>query len=218
MKTLKKFLNWLFADFCFYLYELAEQKFTLRINNLRVTKRFTPSSIMTGVPSQLKITVTNLSGITTMTGLTITDNYPLNLKNTSTPNPVLPAGGVLVSGSAGGTDFIWTLPTLVALTSVISTINVTSDVAGEYTNTAEGTNSAEEFATGTRILTVTAPIPPVNKKRRGGGIGAPFCFNTSFFANGICPLVFDYNVNGRIIRLYRIGETCCYTIYPPNKI
>ena len=219
MKPLKQFLNWLFADFFYYLYELAEQKFTLA-DGPRLVKQFLPNSVMIGMPSVLRITIINSVGTGDLTNVQVRDNYPPFLINTATPNriiPIVPVLATLVAGFAFGSKFFWDIPLIAEGDTVVSEINVTSNTAGVYANGDANLTvftDQENLQLGRNvILTVTAP--PVKKSRKK--LGLPHCFNPSIFPDEILPRVFDYKANGRITRLYQIGDTACYTPYPPRQ-
>lgn len=67
------------------------------------------------------------------------------------------------------------------------------------------------------IQDFVCPVPVPTRRRRKTNKGvAPYCFSPSFFNGNTCPQVFDYKSNNKIVRLYRIQDTCCYTPNP-NK-
>ena len=195
---------------------MAENKFTLHVSFVTGTKSFSPNPTQLGVPTTLTINLTNPDLLNDAPG-NFTDLFPPGME---VANPALPtvSGNLLVPPpifsplpSATSISGFAQIP---ANSSVVFTVKVVvpiGNLIGGYLNTI--TDVFNQPPTTQATLTITAA--PTKKKRNG--LKAPICFNPSTFPTGKCPLVFDYRANGTTTRLYRIGDTCCYTPYPQNN-
>ena len=121
-----------------------------------VAKSFSPATIAANGTSTLTITLTN-SNAASITGTTVTDAYPANLVNASTPAVSNNCWGTVVA-SAGGTSLTLSGGTIPALGSCTVRVTVTSAIAGSYVNNT-GAVTSTNAASGTSAsatLTVLA--------------------------------------------------------------
>lgn len=128
--------------------------------NIAVAKTFTPSTIVTGQVSTLKVTLTNANAVA-LRAAAFTDNYPSGVVNAATPTVVNTCGGT-VTAAAGGTSVVLTGGTIPASGSCSVSVNVTSATAGVYTNTLAArsvtTALAYNDAAASAALTVKSPL------------------------------------------------------------
>ncbi len=133
-----------------------------------VAKSFTPASISTGQTSTLTVTLTNTNGTPT-TGVSFTDNYPVNLVNAATPGLVNTCGGT-ATANAGGTSLSLASGTIPAASSCTVSVSVTSSATGSYNNSTGSvtTTNAGSGGPGTAILTVGVSVSSFNVVEPGG--------------------------------------------------
>ena len=98
-----------------------------------VTKSFAPTTILAGNSSTLTITLTNPNA-TAITAAAMTDAYPANLVNASTPAGSTTCTGGTVTATAGGGSVALSGATIPASGSCTVTVSVTSSTAGSYNN------------------------------------------------------------------------------------
>jgi CSLREA domain-containing protein/uncharacterized repeat protein (TIGR01451 family) len=99
-----------------------------------VSKSFTPPTIAPGGTSVLTITLSNSNSVP-ITGASFTDSYPANLVNTASPAGATTCAGGAVTAAAGGGSVALSGGTVPASGSCTVTVNVTSAMAGNYSNT-----------------------------------------------------------------------------------
>lgn len=101
-----------------------------------VSKSFSQSPIVAGMPSVLSVLVTNNNPTLAITGMAFTDTYPSNIVNTATPNAAKTcATAATLTAAAGGPSLAVSAATINAASSCTYTVNVTGTAAGVYTNT-----------------------------------------------------------------------------------
>ncbi len=137
-----------------------------------ISKSFTPSTILIGDSSVLRLTITNPNSIA-LTGLGVTDAYPvsppLDLKNTATPNATTTctAAGAAVTAAANDVFVSLAGGSVPANSTCTISVNVTGSVAGNYPNTSGGASSNETGTAGpvsnTATLTIQSVILTVTK-------------------------------------------------------
>ncbi|WP_171974771.1 DUF11 domain-containing protein [Leptolyngbya sp. 'hensonii'] len=142
----------------------------LTVQNLSVTKAFSPSTNIPGSPSTLTITLFNPSGAA-YTGVGVTDNLPSGLLVASPPNTSTTCGAGTVNAAAGASSFNLTggtIPAAVGATpgSCTVTVSVVASSTGNRTNTipAGGVTTAQgatNVAPGSATLSVVAGLNPV---------------------------------------------------------
>ena len=130
-----------------------------------VAKSFNPVTIGTGQSSLITLTLTNPNA-SPITGVAFTDTYPANLLNTAIPGAATTCGGIVTAAANGG-NVALTGATIPANGSCTVSVNVTSSVAGSYTNTlAIGAlttgNAGSNSAIASAVLQVLAR-PVINK-------------------------------------------------------
>jgi hypothetical protein len=121
-------------------------------------KSFAPSTITKGASSLLTISLNNPTA-TPITGVSFTDNYPSGMLNTASANGTTTCGGT-VTAINNGNSLTLSGGTIPASGSCTVTANITSAVAGIYTNstgavTADGGGS---ISAASAILTVNTPV------------------------------------------------------------
>ncbi|GEM_PF-1466482 len=131
-----------------------------------INKTFSPSTIDVNQVSQLQITVANAAtNPAAINGVTFTDNYPPGLINATPANAAITCTpgstpGALTGGVAGG-NAIGMSPgaNLAVGGSCTVTVDVTSSIAGNYTNTTSGAGSinAGTGAPASTVLSVGKP-------------------------------------------------------------
>jgi uncharacterized repeat protein (TIGR01451 family) len=130
-----------------------------------VAKAFVPSSIGAGSKSTLTVTLTNPNG-TTITGASVTDNLPSGMVIANPANATTSCPGGTASAAVSGITLSLSGAALPASGSCTFSADVTSAVAGSYTNTIPaGAVSSSNAGTNTstsQTLTVT-PAPSVSK-------------------------------------------------------
>ena len=142
----------------------------------QLDKAFTPTSVQTGGTSTLTFTVTNTSELASKAGWGFTDN--------------LPAGLTLANGTVGGTCNATTTATAGATSVVVTngtltageqsctiTVQVTSPVAGSFTNGPGNVTPVGLNPPGDTTVTFSDPTPPTI-----GCTTDPAIFNTGYDA------------------------------------
>ena len=106
--------------------------------NVFVNKGFSPSSINGGGSSQMTLVMDNTaSGSVALTGITLTDNFPLGMVLSSNPSPVLVSGACTpgtLSSTPGATSFTITGASIPASSICTWGVNVSPYVEGSLTN------------------------------------------------------------------------------------
>ena len=102
-------------------------------------KGFSPKTILVNGASTMTITLANPNS-TAVTGAAFTDTYPANLVNTAGASPATTCGGT-VTATNGGTSLSLAGGTIPASGSCTVTVNVTSAIAGSYTNSTGAINA-----------------------------------------------------------------------------
>jgi hypothetical protein len=119
-------------------------------------KSFAPSVITKSASSLLTITLTNPTE-TPITGVSFTDNYPSGMLNTASANGTTTCGGT-VTAINNGNSLALSGGTIPALGSCTVTANITSAVAGTYTNsTGIVAIDGDDILAASAILTVNTP-------------------------------------------------------------
>ncbi|MEN0084686.1 MAG: hypothetical protein AAGC66_07950 [Leifsonia sp.] len=142
----------------------------------QLDKAFTPTSVQTGGTSTLTFTVTNTSELASKTGWGFTDTLPAGL--TVANGTVGGTCNATTTATAGGTSIAVTNGTLAAgQTSCTITVQVTSPVAGSFTNGPGNVSTVGLNPPGNTTVTFTDPtIPNV------GCTTDPAIFNTGYNA------------------------------------
>lgn len=123
-----------------------------------VLKTFTPDVVLPGATSRLSITLTNNNSVDA-TGVAFTDAYPSGLVNTATPAASNTCGGA-ITASANGTSLSLTGGTILANSSCVIGVNVTSNVAGDYLNSTGLVNTSNIGSGIASEDTLTVMAPP----------------------------------------------------------
>ena len=138
---------------------------TLTFNDApTLTKTFAPDNILDGGVSTMTLVLTNPNA-EDLTGATLTDTYPSNVTNATPDNESNTCGGTLTSVD-GGANISLSGGVIPANSSCSITVDVTSAVAGTYTNTTSviDTANALDSATATDDLVVTTVLAPTLTK------------------------------------------------------
>jgi len=195
---MKKILTWLFKDFAYYLYDLAEAKFTLHTTTFAITKSFSPSTIPVGGTSTLTITLDNSLGASAITIIPpLVDTLPPTITIAS-PNGVVNGTNGTVTATSGSGSVILTGATIPIATTQMLQVNVVGSMVGSFINTI----LQPLFPTPpTATLTVIAAV--IKKKTRN--------------RVGVTPLLCATDVEGNNLRFrgtdyVRIKEGDCYFI------
>jgi len=138
----------------------APAQATLNVGNssgVAIAKTFAPVAIPTGGSSTLTIRIVNAaSDAVALSGMSLTDTLPANVRVAPTPNVTTTCGAGTVAAAAGATAVTLSGGTLAAGASCTISLSVTSATGGIYVNTipssslgdAQGsTNSAPAQAT-----------------------------------------------------------------------
>ncbi len=127
-----------------------------------VAKSFGPTGVAVNANSLLTITLTNPNPAI-MTGVAFSDTYPADLRNALVPNAstTCPTGSAVASpnGTNPGT-LVFTGGSIAANSSCTVTVNVTSAISNNYTNstgTISSTNAGNSVSPATAILSVGVP-------------------------------------------------------------
>lgn len=123
-----------------------------------VSKSFTPASISTGSTSTLTITLSNSGSSVATLIAAFTDTLPANVVVAATPNVGGTCTGAVTAAAGSGSVTYASGATIPASGSCTITVDVTSSVAGTYTNTINPgglqTNYGVNPNPGTSVLTV----------------------------------------------------------------
>ncbi|PJF42698.1 MAG: hypothetical protein CUN50_03280, partial [Candidatus Thermofonsia Clade 1 bacterium] len=171
---------------------------TLNVQNLRVNKSFSPTSVPQNGVTTLTITLRNPTG-TPYTGVSLTDNLPAGLQVASSPNLSNTCGGTITGATAGSTSFSLsggTIPsgTISSPGTCTITIDVQVTVVGSRTNTIPAggvttSQGASNVSPASATVTGTSTLP--------GNIGGSKSFT---------PSAIDPNGTSRLrVRLNRSG-------------
>jgi len=106
-----------------------------------ISKRFAPTSILTGSVSTLSFTIHNPNPYDPLSGLAFSDTYPAGLVNASAPSVTNTCGGSVSAAAGGSTISLTNGGTLDSGASCTVTVNVTSNTAGTYLNTSGNVSS-----------------------------------------------------------------------------
>jgi uncharacterized repeat protein (TIGR01451 family)/fimbrial isopeptide formation D2 family protein len=124
-----------------------------------ISKAFSPAAIPTDGASTLTLTISNPNGIG-LSGLALTDNFPANLVVAANPNISGTCGGIF-SPSPADASITLAGGTVAANASCTLSVDVTSSLAGAYSNTSGGVASTQTGAAGavsnTAVLNVVNP-------------------------------------------------------------
>lgn len=120
------------------------------------TMSFVSSSITENATSVLTITFTNPTNVP-VTGVGFTDSYPLDLVNASSANGASTCGGT-VTAANGGSSLGFSGGVIPALGTCTVTVNVTSAIAGVYTNSTGAITASSSISAVSAVLTVTVPV------------------------------------------------------------
>lgn len=133
-----------------------------------ITKAFSLTSVLPGVPTSVTITINNAANPVALTRAVLADNLPANLSVALIPNASTTCAGGVVNAAASATSVILTGATIPASGSCVVKFDAVSNVAGTYVNTIPAGNLAT--ATGVTnetpaSATVVVQDPPtVNKQ------------------------------------------------------
>jgi fimbrial isopeptide formation D2 family protein/uncharacterized repeat protein (TIGR01451 family) len=125
-----------------------------------IAKSFVPNAVFVGAPSVLTLTITNPNPAP-ISGAAFTDTYPAGLVNASAPAAAITGAGCAgtVNAAVNGTSLSLSGGSIPANSSCTVTVNVTSALAGSYSNTSGGVRSTETGSAGaasnTAVLTVS---------------------------------------------------------------
>ena len=116
---------------------------TLTVNEapLSAAMAFTPSTIAQGGISTLSYTLSNGAAIAA-TEVSLTDTLPANVVVADVPDARTTCTGGTLTAAAGGSDVSWSGGTLAAGETCTVSVDVTSSVAGFYTNPTESLTSS----------------------------------------------------------------------------
>lgn len=132
-----------------------------------IAKAFAPTSVAgANTLSTMTITLSNPNGAA-ITGVSLTDNYPANLRNRAVPNVVNGCAGAVSSGSnalalalTGGTiPGSGSCTISVDVESTVNNVNLNNTVATSGVTTA---NTGSPLSPASATLTVGAAVPPVS--------------------------------------------------------
>jgi uncharacterized repeat protein (TIGR01451 family) len=149
-----------------------------------VSKAFSPAIIGVGKASVLTLTLNNPSAIA-LTGVNLTDTYPANLSNGSTPAGSTTCNGGSVTAAANGGAVALSGASLAAGASCTVSVSVTSALTGAYANTSGGVSSNETGAAGNASNTANLTVV-------GTALAKAFS-PTSIAPNGVAVLSFTVN-------------------------
>jgi uncharacterized repeat protein (TIGR01451 family)/fimbrial isopeptide formation D2 family protein len=121
-----------------------------------ISKAFLPIAIPTGGASTLTLTIINPNAVT-LNGLAFADAFPANLVVAATPNILSTCGGTFALAPAD-VSIDMAGGTLAANTSCTVSVDVTSSLAGPYSNTADGVSSTETGPAGAVSNTVVLNV------------------------------------------------------------
>ena len=149
--------------------------FILPSGTVGVAKTFLPTTIVVGSVSTLTITVSN-ANTTAQTALAFSDVYPANLVNAPAPAAATTCGGT-VTAIAGGSSLALSGGTIPASGSCTIKVNVTSAVAGAYTNSLPARSVTTAFTyndvAASANLTVSVPKLPMTFAKTSAAYSDP---------------------------------------------
>ena len=130
-----------------------------------IVKSFTPSNITVGGTSTLTLVITNPNASVALTGIAVTDTFPVGMtvaaplttSNTCGGTLLDNLGGVLAAGAAG---IQLTGGNIAAASNCTLTVNVTVSADGAYVNTTNNVTSTNGGTGNTGSATLTTVAPP----------------------------------------------------------
>ncbi len=176
----------------------ATDTLTVTLELPTFVKAFAPDSIQAGAVSTLNFTIDNSANLVDVTSVAFTDTLPAgvvvatpaNVANTCT-------GGTVVAADGSGTN-TYTGGTVPAAASCTISVDITTDVAGNYVNlTGDLTSSAGNSGTATAPLTVTLELPTFAKAF------AP----TAILAGDVSTLTFTIDNSANLVPLTLLSFT-----------
>ncbi|MDJ0837801.1 MAG: DUF11 domain-containing protein [Acidobacteriota bacterium] len=137
---------------------------TLRVNPAPVfTKVFSPDVIAAGETSTITFTIDNTSSTAAVSSLAFSDTLPTGLEVASPNNASTTCTGGTLTAAAGGDSITYSGGSLAASSSCTVTVDVTTLIDGDYTNTTSDlSTSAGTVAAATDDLRVN-PQPGFSK-------------------------------------------------------
>lgn len=132
---------------------------------LSATKTFAPASGDANTLSTLTITLTNNNTTSTLTGVSISDTYPVSVSNAATTGYATTCpSATLTGGSPGGNTIGLAGASLAPGASCVLSISVTAATAGAYVNTTSIPTSANGGSGATASATYYVPSTPLVSK------------------------------------------------------
>ncbi len=130
-----------------------------------IVKSFTPSNITVGGTSTLTLVITNPNASVALTGIAVTDTFPVGMtvaaplttSNTCGGTLLDNLGGVLAAGAAG---IQLTGGNIAAASNCTLTVNVTVSADGAYVNTTNNVTSTNGGTGNTGSATLNTVAPP----------------------------------------------------------
>jgi mucin-19 len=125
-----------------------------------IGKVFAPTVVAQNAPSTLTLTLVNPNLSTVLTGLNFSDTYPSGLVNTATPSINNTCGGTVTGGAPNGNTIGLSGVSLAGASTCTISIQVTSAVAGSYSNTTStigSTNGGSGAAVNATLLVAASP-------------------------------------------------------------
>jgi hypothetical protein len=150
-----------------------------------ITKRFATNPIVSGGVSTLSLNINNLNA-TTLTGVAVTDSYPLEIMNATPSNAATTCSGGTVSSIDGGSSIALSNATIPANASCTVSVDVTSvRPGGSYLNTTGTVTSVEAPASVSASDSLTVNFAPeITSPPAGAALsGASVTFNWTANAN-----------------------------------
>lgn len=171
----------------------------------QLDKSFSPTSVPVGGTSKLTFTVTNTSELAVKNGWSFTDSLPagLTLASPTTAATTCPSG--VMTAAVGATSVGLSGNLSDGMTSCTFSVNVTSNVAGSYTNGPTNITSVGLNAPGTSTVAFIAVGPTITCS------SDPNLFNTGYnSATGgvLANLAKDANWDGRTVQHGRVDSEC----------
>lgn len=137
---------------------------TLTVNSPpTITKAFAPNQINANGTSTVTLTLTNPNATTTLTGVNISDTFPVSptgLQMANPPNVSQTCGATVSGGGAGSVSISFTNGTISAASSCTINFDVTSPNGGTFVNTTGAVSSTEGGVGGTATATLLVNAPP----------------------------------------------------------
>lgn len=150
-----------------------------------ITKVFAANPIVSGGISTLNLNINNLNS-TALTGVAVTDSYPLEIVNATPSNAATTCSGGTVSAVDGGSSIALSNASIPANTSCTVTVDVTSaSPGGSYLNTTGAVTSAEAPPSTNASDSLTVNVAPEITSPSAGATlpGANVLFNWTANAN-----------------------------------